>query len=162
MRPFSCDISCMDTVSSLSTFRPAIGDSAIVAPSARPVSETDAPHPRRSREKRLTRVNRSTRLGKRIDELKALFASAFSAADVTSMRRERIAEAAQLKAMAENERGAWMRGEARCDLDELIRLERRAVAAVKALGIEEARARPTSTLDNIRRAYPAARLGADP
>jgi hypothetical protein len=110
----------------------------------------------------LTSVNRLTRLGKRIDELKALYESAFSAADMTPMRRERIAEAAQLKAMAENERGAWMRGEARCDLDELIRLERRAVAAVKALGIEETRARPPSTLDNIRRAYPAARLGADP
>lgn len=77
-------------------------------------------------------------MGKRIGELTALFASAFSAADMTPMRRERIAEAAQLKAMAEAERGAWMRGEAKCDLDELVRLERRAVAAVKALGISEA------------------------
>jgi hypothetical protein len=77
---------------------------SIATPSPRQV--TDPAAPRRCRTKKLTSVNRSTRLGKRIDELKALFASAFSAADMTPMRREMIAEAAQLKAMAENERGA--------------------------------------------------------
>jgi|HubBroStandDraft_6_1064221.scaffolds.fasta_scaffold100364_1 hypothetical protein len=136
----------MDTASSLSTYPPAIGDSAIVAPSARPVSEAESPRPRRSRVKSLTFVNRSTRLGKRIAELKALFESAFSAGELTPIRRERIGEAAMVKAMAEEERGKWMRGEARCDLDELIRLERRAVAAVKALGIVEAKPKPSSPL----------------
>jgi hypothetical protein len=110
---------------------------AIVAPSARLVSETDAPRPRRSRAKRLTTVNRSTRLGKRIDELKALFTETLGEDALTPMRRMRIAEAAELKAGAEVERGKWMRGEARCDLDELVRLERKADQAVRALGIVE-------------------------
>ena len=43
---------------------------------------------------------------------------------------------------AEVERGKWMRGEARCDLDELVRLERKADQAVRALGIVE---RPPET-----------------
>jgi hypothetical protein len=162
MRPFSCDIRCMNIASSLSTYRPAIGDSAIVAPSARPVSETDAPRPRRSRAKQLTTVNRSTRLGKRIDELKALYESAFPAGELSPMRRERIGEAAQLKAMSEAERGAWMRGEARCDLDELIRLERRADQAVRKLDLGEAHRKPRTVANNIRRAYPAARLTEQP
>jgi hypothetical protein len=118
---------------------------SIATPSPRQV--TDPAAPRRCRTKKLTSVNRSTRLGKRIDELRALYEAAFPAGELSPMRRERIGEAAQLKAMAEAERGAWMRGEARCDLDELIRLERRAVAAVKALGIvEETRARKPSPL----------------
>lgn len=111
---------------------------AIAAPTVAQREGDGTPAPRRDRRLTLTRVSRRTRMGKRIGELTALFASAFSAADMTPMRRERIAEAAQLKAMAEAERGAWMRGEAKCDLDELVRLERRAVAAVKALGISEA------------------------
>jgi hypothetical protein len=44
-----------------------------------------------------------------------------------------------------------MRGEAKCDLDELIRLERRAVQAVWALGLSEAKPpSPSNVVDNIR------------
>jgi hypothetical protein len=131
-------------------------EATIVAPSARPVSETDAPRPRRSRAKRLTTVNRSTRLGKRIDELKALFTETLGEDALTPMRRMRIAEAAELKAGAEVERGKWMRGEARCDLDELVRLERKADQAVRALGIVE---RPPETPKpwEVLQAYLAAR-----
>jgi hypothetical protein len=114
-------------------------EATIVAPSARPVSETDTPRPRRSRAKRLTTVNRSTRLGKRIDELKALFTETLGEDALTPMRRMRIAEAAELKAGAEVERGKWMRGEARCDLDELVRLERKADQAVRSLGLTDAK-----------------------
>jgi hypothetical protein len=117
-------------------FDGSIGE-AIATPSARPACAAAALRPRRSRAKRLTSVNRSSRIGKRIDELKALFTEALGEDALTPMRREKIGEAAQLQAMAEAERGAWMRGEARCDLDELIRLERRAQQAVKALGIVE-------------------------
>jgi hypothetical protein len=132
----------MDTVASFSSPRPA---EAIAAPSSR----NDTSCERRSRAKRLTFVNRSTRLGKRIDELKALFESAFSAGELTPMRLERLAEAAQLKAMAEHERGLWMRGEARCDLDELVRLERKADQVVKALDIREAKPREASLLGRL-------------
>jgi hypothetical protein len=123
---------------------------AIATPSSRQVGEADELRPRRSRAKRLTFVNRSTRLGKRIDELRALFESAFPAGELTPLKREQIGEAAQKKALAEGVRGAWMRGEAKCDLDELVRLERAAVAAVKALGIaEEARAKPPTIADYL-------------
>jgi hypothetical protein len=131
----------MDMSASSSTIRPA---EVIATPSAREVHAGDAPCPRRSRAKRLTFVNRSTRLGKRIDELTALCTSAFSADELTPLRREKIASAAQLQGLAEEERGRWMRGEARCNLDELISAERRAASAVKALALPEAKQKPQS------------------
>jgi hypothetical protein len=115
-----------------------------------PASAVEAP--RRSRKRTLTKVNRGSVLGKRIDELKTLFASAFAADDLTPMRREKIGAAAQLQAMAEAERGAWMRGEARCDLDELVRLERRATQAVKAIGIPEGKPKPPSIIARLTEA----------
>jgi len=146
MRANSCDIRRMDTVSSLSTFRPAIGDSAIATPSPRPMSETDAPSPRRSRAKKLTAVNRSSRIGKRIDELKALFTEALGEDALTPMRRMRITEAAELKALAEKARGDYLRGEGG-NLAEVVSAERRADQAVRGLGIvEETRARPKLSL----------------
>ena len=97
---------------------------------------------KRSRRKTLTKVDMRTPLGMRIKDLRALYESAFPAGELTPLRRERIASAAQLQALAEAERGAWMRGEARCNLDELIRAERRAASAVKALGIVDAKPQP--------------------
>jgi hypothetical protein len=112
------------------------------APRARFARRTDGTvPPKRDRTRRLTRIDRRTPLGKRVTELEALFTSAFAADDLTPMRREKIGAAAQLQAMAEAERGAWMRGEARCDLDELVRLERRATQSVKAIGIPEGKSR---------------------
>ena len=127
----------MNTAASFPISRPA---EVIAAPSARDVHTHDAPQSRRSRAKKLTFVNRSTRLGKRIDELEALYTSAFPAEALTQLRLEAIANAAQLQALAEEERGRWMRGEAKCSLDELIRAERCAATAVKGLGIEERQA----------------------
>jgi hypothetical protein len=129
---------------------------SIATPSARQLSATAMSPPKRSRAQRLTFVNRSTRLGKRIDELKALFESAIPAGELTPLKREQLSEAAQKKALAEAERGARMRGEARSDLDELVRLERAAVAAVKALGIVEERPRQVTLAH-----YLAAKAGND-
>jgi hypothetical protein len=95
--------------------------------------------PKRDRRRSLTRIDARSTLGKRIADLKALFTEALGADAMTPMKREKIGEAAQLQAMAESERGAWMRGEAKCNLDELVRLERRAQQAVKALRIEESK-----------------------
>jgi hypothetical protein len=92
------------------------------------------------------RVGHSTRLGRRIDELIVLFTAAVPAEGLTKLRREKILEAAQCKALAEAERGVWMRGEARCSLDELVRLERRADAAVRALGLVERAPQNTPSL----------------
>ena len=136
-------IAGMDTVSSLSTFRPAIGDSAIATPSPRQVTD---PAPRRCRTKKLTSVNRSTRLGKRIDELKALYESAFPAGELSPMRRERIGEAAQKTAMAEHARGKYFRGEGNDRLEAVMTAERLAERAIRAIGIAETRARKPSPL----------------
>lgn len=111
-------------------------DTAIDTPTSRPASMTDAPRPRRSRAKRLTAVNRGSRLGKRIAELTALFTAAFRADELTAIKCEKIADAAQLKAMAEKARGEWMRAGAH-SLDDIVRLERKASAAERALGIVE-------------------------
>lgn len=110
--------------------------------------------PKRDRRKTLTKIDRRSRLGLRVDELKALYESAFPAGELTPLRRERIANAAQLQALAEAERGAWMRGEARCNLDELIRAERRAASAVKALGIVEDRPKAPSLLAQLAASAP--------
>jgi hypothetical protein len=105
-----------------------------------------APAPKRERRQLLTKIDGRLPLGKRIKRLVSLFEAAFTAEALTALKREQIATAAQLQAMAEEERGKWMRGEAKCDLDELIRLERRAVAAVAALGIREPAKREASML----------------
>src|ERR1700677_247380 len=132
-------------------------EAATATPSSLRELADAAPPPRRSRVKRLTTVNRSTRLGKRIDELKALFGSAFSPAELTPMRRERISAAAELQALAEAERGSWMRGEGRCNVDELVRLDRRAASAVKALGIVDAKPRAAPTLSDYLASKAASR-----
>jgi hypothetical protein len=109
-------------------------EAAIVAPSARPVSETAAPRPRRSRAKQLTSVNRSTRIGKRIGQLTALFTEALGEDALTPMRRLKVQTAAESVALAEQARGALLRGEGG-NLAEVISCERRAAAACRALGI---------------------------
>jgi hypothetical protein len=98
----------------------------------------DSAAPKRDRRQYLTKIDNRSRLGIRIRELKALFESAFPAGELTPLRREKIGDAAQLKALAEEQRGAWLRGEATCSLDDLVRIERRADQVVRALGINEA------------------------
>jgi len=93
----------------------------------------------------LTTVNRSTRLGKRIDELKALFSEALGEDALAPMRRMRIAEAAELKALAEKARGDYLRDGAGT-LDDIVRIERKADQAVRALGIERAAATSPSSI----------------
>ena len=79
------------------------------APSARHVPADDTPSPRRSRARKLTTVNRSTRLGKRIVELTA--------------------------------RGDFMR-DGVGTLDDIVRHERKADQAVRALTEIEEKPRP--------------------
>ena len=121
----------------------------------------DGAAPKRDRRRYLTKIDNRSRLGIRIRELKELFESAFPAGKLTPLRREKIGEAAQMKALAEEQRGAWLRGEATCSLDDLVRIERRADQLVRALGISEAPPKKQSVAENIRRAFPAARLAAD-
>ncbi len=100
---------------------------------------------RRSRAKTLTRVDWRTPLGKRITELRSLFAATLREAGVqiTDMRRLKIGAAAEALATAELVRGRFLRdgdgdlddiirGAGRDgdgDLDDIIRAERRAGSA---------------------------------
>jgi len=99
--------------------------------------------PKRDRRLSLTKIDRRGRLGRRVAELTGIFMRVEKAAgEVTPLKLECIREAAQLKALAEAERGSWMRGESKCSLDELIRLERFAAAAVEELGLQKAGSAP--------------------
>jgi hypothetical protein len=122
---------------------------------------TSAPHsanvaPKRDRRLTLTKIDKRGRLGKRVRELTAMFASAVGG-EQTPMRKLKVEKAAELTALAELARGDFMR-DGKGTLDDIVRLERKADQAVRALGIREQAPKPTSTHDNIRRAYPAARL----
>jgi hypothetical protein len=102
------------------------------------VARVGASAPKRVRRRTLTKVDRRGRLGRRIAELAAIYTAALGADELSPMRRLRVAEAAELKAVAELARGDYMRGDARGSLDDIVRLERRAEQAVKALGIIDA------------------------
>jgi hypothetical protein len=108
--------------------------------------EPKSPPPRRKRDRRrtLTRIDRRSRLGKRIDELTILFAGALGG-ELSPVRKLRIERAAQLSALAEQARGDHMRNEGTSDI---VRLERAAAAAVRALGDLEAKPK-TPTLAEL-------------
>lgn len=110
------------------------------------IQAADSAKPRCSRAIVLTRVDRRTALGKRIAELTAIYTSALGSDDALSeMKRLRIGEAAQLKALAERARGDYLR-DGSGSLDDIVRVERKASTAERALGIVEKRGRPTSPL----------------
>jgi hypothetical protein len=101
-----------------------------------------SPAPRRKRDRRrtLTRIDQRSRLGKRIRELVNLFTGA-TGGDPSPVMKMRIAQAAQLSATAEQARGDHMRGHGTGDI---VRLERAAATAVRALGELEAKPRERS------------------
>jgi hypothetical protein len=112
--------------------------STSTAPMPREGGASTAKRPRRRPHyrKELTRIDRRSRAWRRICELTELFTSALGEASVelSPMRRMRIEEAAQLKALAEQVRSEFLRGQF-SDLDELVRAERHAAAAVRKLGL---------------------------
>jgi hypothetical protein len=111
-----------------------------------PAHQRAADSPKRDRRLTLTRIDKRGRLGKRIAELKAIFIAALGdGAELSAMKRLRVEEAAQLKALAEQTRGDFMR-DGRGTLDDIVRCERKADQAVRALGLSEAERRPPSPL----------------
>jgi hypothetical protein len=90
--------------------------------------------------KTLTKIDRRGRLGKRITELTKLFTTAVDGV-ISPLRKMRIQEAAQLKALAEQARGEFMR-DGKGALEDIVPLERRAEQAVRAIGLNEAKRRP--------------------
>ena len=107
----------------------------------RPIGSTA---PKRDRRLTLTRIDRRGRLGKRIAELTEMFAAAVGE-DATPMPRLRVEKAAQLTAIAELARGDFMR-DAKGTLDDIVRLERKADQAVRALGISDVKPKTISPL----------------
>jgi hypothetical protein len=116
------------------------------ATSDAPASAVEAP--RRSRKRTLTKVNRGSIIGKRIDELKALFTAALGDDALAPMRRMRIAEAAELKALAEKARGDYLRDGVGV-LDDIVRIERKADQAVRGLRINESKPKPPSLAEYL-------------
>jgi hypothetical protein len=106
------------------------------------------------------RVDRRTALGKTIETLKAIYLSALGGADVLSaVKLLKVHDAAELKAAAELARGNYLRG-GDVSLDDVVRSERKASHAERALGIVEKPAAP-SVHANIAKYYPAARRVGD-
>ena len=113
------------------------------------VSVVDSGAPKRGdRRLRLTRVDKRSVAGQRIAELKALFKASLGDRPLTPMLAMRIAEASELKALAEKARGDYLRGGGG-NLDDTIRAERRADQAVRALGIGEAKPKALSFLAQL-------------
>jgi hypothetical protein len=126
---------------------------AFTAPQGAASSAVGAPKPRRSRKRTLTTVDRRTRVWKRIAELTALFTAALDGVEATPLRRMKIEQAAQLTALAEIARGRFMRnGDG--TLDDIVRLERKADGAVRALGVVESKPKPPSIADIVARHKP--------
>jgi hypothetical protein len=88
--------------------------------------------------------DRRTRLGRRVDVLVALF-TAHLTGELSPVVMVKIASAAELQALAEHYRASFMRGTATVPLDDLVRLERLARQAVRALGIDDRATAKTTT-----------------
>jgi hypothetical protein len=98
----------------------------------------------------MTTLDRCTRVWKRVAELTALFTRALGDIELTPLRQMKIDRAAQLTALAELARGRFMRnGDG--TLDDIVRLERKADSAVRALGIVESKPKPPSIADIVAR-----------
>ena len=122
-------------------------NSAVVEPKAQP----QPPRRKRDRRRTLTKIDQRSRLGKRIRELTTLFAGALGG-DQSPFRKLKIEQAAQLSAIAELARGDHMRGRPTGDL---VRLERAAASAVRAMGDLEPKPRPPTLAEVLRQSQAA-------
>jgi len=92
----------------------------------------------------LTKVDRRTPLGRRVTELTGIFATAVGG-ELTPLRRLAVDKAAQLTAIAEKARGNFMR-DGIGSPDDIVRLERKADQAIRALCIVETKRDATPSL----------------
>jgi hypothetical protein len=92
----------------------------------------------------LTSLDKRTLLWKRIVELRGVFTTALAGAgaELSPTCKLNIEQAAEAVAVAELARGRYMRNGAG-DLDELVRVERRADALVKRLSLPAERPKPS-------------------
>jgi hypothetical protein len=117
----------------------ATRSSADVLPSQAKIGVVVAP--KRGRKLTLTKLDKRGRLGRRVAELTSMFIDALGG-ELTPMRKLKVMKAAELTALAELARGDFMR-EGNGTLDDIVRLERKADQAIRALGINDAKAKLT-------------------
>jgi hypothetical protein len=129
----------MDSIASSSAYAQRVAATAPIA-----ALHEGGAAPKRDRRLTLTKIDKRGRLGKRVAELTAMFAAAVGG-EQTPMRKLKVEKAAELTALAERARGDFMR-DGKGTLDDIVRLERKADQAVRALGLNEAKPRPTSPL----------------
>jgi hypothetical protein len=81
-------------------------------------------------------VDKRTVLWRRIIELRGVFMATLAdgGIELSPVRELKVEEAAQLKALAEKARGEFMR-DGVGSLDDVVRIERKADAAVRAIGL---------------------------
>jgi hypothetical protein len=120
----------------------AVQSSAVILPSQAKQNAVAAP--KRVRRLTLTKVDKRGRLGKRIAELTAMFIAAVGG-ELTPMRKLKVEKAAQLTAIAELARGDFMR-DGKGTLDDIVRLERKADQALRALVPTEAKPKAKLTI----------------
>lgn len=103
---------------------------------------------KRDRRRLLTKVDKRTAFGRRLAELKRLYIEALGGeAELSPIKRKRVEEAADLRATAEKARGDFMR-DGVGTLNDIVRTERAARSAERALGIVE-RAAKAKTLADV-------------
>jgi hypothetical protein len=101
--------------------------------------------PKRVRRLTLTKIDGRGRLARRIKELTNGFLALIPLEQITVTKRAQIDRAAQMTALAEEQRGRLMRHEIGVDQADVLRWERKAEAAVKALGLpQDAKPQPMS------------------
>jgi len=103
----------------------------------------------------LVRLDGRTRVARRVAALRRVFGDAVGI--VTPVVAVRINDAAHLQAIAERSRERFLADDAGVSADDLVRLERKAEAAVKALGIGRAVKPQGPTLAEYLRAKGALR-----
>jgi hypothetical protein len=94
------------------------------------------------------RIDRRNRIGRRITELEATFSASLGDRELTPLLAHLIRQASELVAMAEEGRARFLRGE-HCQLDDVVRAERRAESAVAALRLREPVKREESLLARL-------------
>jgi hypothetical protein len=100
------------------------------------------------------RVDRNTAKGRRVADLFHAYLNALGS-PTDAIVQSNALTAAELKVAAEEARKALLDGNG--DAEQLVRLENLAHRAERRLGIKAA-IKPSSTIENIRRLYPAARV----
>jgi len=91
-------------------------------------------------------VDKRKRLGRRVEELRSIYLAALGGpALISPMKATKVDAAAQLVAIAEAARGAFL-NDCQGSLDDIVRIERKADAAVRSLGIVDAKPAPGPTL----------------